>query len=118
MPTEETGGFARTDALYSGFIDQLNKTKGFMICFVQLKNDKNEYFAPNQIGQFPALLCRYVYEDENNGEYTKFVLDAIRDPKKENTSKQQVVPCKYNFETKEVKTLEELDKEEKENKNV
>jgi len=104
--------FARTDKIFSQIVEQLEKTKSFMICFVQLKEDAdNSFFAKNMIGQYPCLVSRYLYEEENSGEFTKFKLDLVRDPK--HNGKQFEIPCKYNFDTKEVLTISEI--EEKEN---
>ena len=107
--------FAKTDKIFNSIIEQLEKTKSFMMCFVQLKDDKdNSFFAPNLIGQFPCLLSRYLYEDENNGEFTKFTLDLTRDPK--HRGKKFEIPCKYDFETKIVSTISEIEEKEKEKK--
>ena len=103
--------FARTDNVFSKLVEKAKRTKSFVICFVQLRNN-NEYFAKDQIGQFPALLCRYMYENEDDGEYTKFQIDLVRDPKILNSKKTFSIPCKYDFNTKEVKTIEEIKGEE------
>lgn len=106
--------FARTDNLFSGLIEKIKKSNSFLICFVQLKNkkdQKNQFFAENQIGQFPALLCRYLYIDENDGTHTKFQIDAVRDPKLLNGKKTFDIPCQYDFYTREVKTIEEIEKD-------
>ena len=99
--------FARTDNVFAKLVEKAKKTHSFLICFVQLKTD-NEFFAKNMIGQFPALLCRYLYEKEDEGTYTKFQIDAMRDPKIMNSKKTFVIPCMYEWNTKEVKTIEEI----------
>lgn len=98
--------FAKTDDLFSGMVEKLNKTQGFMICFVQLKED-DTFFAKNQIGQFPAILARYLYEDESDGTYTKIKLDYVRDAKIK--GKKFEIPCIYNWDTREVKLIEEIE---------
>jgi len=103
--------FARTDNVFAKLIEKAKKTHSFLICFVQLKKD-NTFFAQNMIGQFPALLCRYLYEKDDDGTYTKFQIDAVRDPKILNGKKTFVVPCMYQWNTKEVKTIEEIKKEQ------
>jgi len=99
--------FARTDNVFAKLIEKAKKTHSFLICFVQLKKD-NSFFAQNMIGQFPALLCRYLYEKEDDGTYTKFQIDAMRDPKILNGKKTFEIPCMYDWNTKEVKTIEEI----------
>ena len=41
---------------------------------------------------------RYIYDDERDGTYGKFVIDVIREPKGQ--MKSWEIPCKYNYETK------------------
>lgn len=106
--------FARTDNVFSSLVEKVKKNKGFLICFVQLRTD-DTFFAKDQIGQFPALLTRYVYEDES-GENTKFIIDAARDPKIK--GKKWELPCKYIWETKEVKTVDELQQNEENKINI
>ncbi len=101
--------FTRVDNLFNGFVEKLEKSKGLMVSFVQLKND-DTFFAPNQIGQFPAMLCRYLYEDET-GKHTKFKIDNVREAKVH--GKVFEVPTQYIPETKEVKTIKELEKGDK-----
>lgn len=99
---------AKTDMVFYHLSLQLEKTKGFMIVFQQLKEDGN-YFAPNMCKQFPALACRYFYDNKDDGEYGKFHIDEIREPKIK--TKTYEIPCQYNWETKEVKTIEEVQAE-------
>lgn len=103
--------FARTDNVFAKLVEKAKKTCSFLICFVQLKKD-DSYFAPNMIGQYPAILCRYLYEKEDEGTYTKFQVDAMRDPKIMNGKKTFQIPCIYDWNTKEVKTIEEVKGEE------
>lgn len=100
--------FARTDNLFNEFVDKLEKTQGFMICFVQLK-ENDTFFAPNQVGQFPALLTRYVYQDEKDGTHTKFILDDIREAKLK--MKKFEIPCIYNWDNREVRLISEIKEE-------
>jgi len=100
--------FARTDNVFSSLVEKVKKSRGFLICFVQLRND-DSFFAKDQIGQFPALLTRYVYEDES-GENTKFIIDAARDPKTK--GKKWEIPCRYDWESKEVQRIQDLQQSE------
>jgi len=101
--------FARTDKLFESFVNKLQKTNGLLICFVQLRQE-DTFFAKDQIGQFPCLLSRYVYNNEE-GTDTKFVIDMVRDGKLR--GKQFEIPCQYIWENKEVKTVEEIQGENK-----
>jgi len=100
--------FARTDNVYSDLVEKVKKSKGFLICFAQLR-ENDTFFAGDQIGQFPALISRYMYEDES-GENTKFVIDQARDSKIK--GKKWEIPCKYDWDTKLVHTIEELQNKE------
>jgi len=97
-------GFARTDLLYNGLVEKAEKTNSFLICFVQLKND-DTFFAPSQIGQYPSVLSRYLYESKD-GLHTKFTLDKTRESKMR--GKEFDIPCQYMWDTKEVKRVDEL----------
>jgi hypothetical protein len=96
--------FARTDNVFSSLVEKVKKTRGVLICFVQLRTD-DSYFAKDQIGQFPALLSRYLYEDES-GENTKFAIDSMRDPLIK--GKKWQIPCRYDWDTKIVDTVADL----------
>ncbi len=107
--------FAEVDKLFLHFIEQLDKTHGILIVFMQLKGSKsqnNEWFAPNLVSQFPALSARYIYDNEGDGEYGKFIIDEIRDPKLK--IKTYEIPCQYNWETKELKRIDEIEEESSE----
>ena len=64
---------------------------------MQLKEGSNEWFAPNMVKQYPSLAARYIYLDDT-GLKGKWVLDAIREPKKHN--KTGIIPCTYDWKTK------------------
>lgn len=99
--------FSRTDNSYEMLSEKAQKSNSFLIVFAQLKVD-NSFFAPNQIGQFPALVTKYIYEDEKDGTYTKFEICDVRDGKM--IGKHFEIPCIYNWDTKLLFTKEELEK--------
>jgi hypothetical protein len=101
--------FAETDKIFMRFVEQLHKTNGVLIVFMQLKDD-NTWFAPNMVKQFPSLACKYIYDNEDDGEYGKFKIEVIRDPKLR--IKSHELPCRYNWETKELKRIDELTEED------
>jgi len=101
---------AKTDLIFRHFIEQLDKQGGFLIVFQQLKQD-GEYFAPNMAMQFPSLSTRYLYEKDKDGTYGKFKIDVVRESKTYG-SKVFELPCKYNWETKELQRIDEVKHEE------
>ncbi len=100
--------FARTDNLFDGFVSQLQATNSFMICFVQLR-DSNEFFAKDQLDQFAAFACKYIQEEDNRCQ-SAFHIKKIRDPKMNLNTYQ--IPCKYFWDSKLVKKIEELNAHE------
>ncbi len=100
--------FARTDNLFNSFVDKLEKTKSFMICFVQLRNNDG-FFAPDQIGQFPSLLCKYLRQEPEDRINTHFKFIGVRETKNHIYD----IPCKYEDEGRTVKTVEEIELEKK-----
>ncbi len=91
--------FAKTDKLFMHFMEQLYKTDGVLIVFMQLK-ENNDWFAVNMVKQFPSLATKYIYDVEGDGEYGKFVIEVIREPKIR--IKSYEIPCKYDWETKKL----------------
>jgi len=107
--------FAETDKIFMHFMEQLYKTNGILIVFMQLKGSKsqdNEWFAPNLVSQFPSLSTRYIYDNEGDGEYGKFIIDVIREPKLK--IKTYEIPCFYNWEEKTLIRIDELEQNKKE----
>ncbi len=97
---------SKTDLVFKHFIEQLYKTKGVLIVFMQLKED-NGWFAPNMVKQFPALATKYIYDNDGDGEYGKFQIEVIREAKLR--IKSYEIPCKYNWETKELDMITDED---------
>jgi len=100
--------FAKVDKLFMQFVEQLLKTNGLLIVFMQLKED-DSWFSPNLVNQFPALGAKYLYDNKGNGEYGKFIINPIRDPKIR--AKIYEIPCKYDWETKELKRIIDIEDE-------
>jgi hypothetical protein len=106
--------FAKTADIYESLVNKLEETGSIMIAFVQL-TDKNEWFAPNLIRQFVAMSAKYNYKD-NNGTETQFEINDVRDRK--SSGKKFEIVCRYDESTREVKTIEEVDEEERAKENV
>lgn len=103
--------YAETDKVLKYFVEQLNKTNGFLIIFMQLKDGDN-WFAPNMIHFFPALAARYIYDKVETGYGTTgaWVVDTIRDPK--NHVKGGNLPCTYDWRNKTLNLNGEIDEKE------
>jgi len=93
---------AQTDVVLKHFVEQLYKTNGFLIIFMQLKKS-GDWFAPNMVDQFPALGARYIYEDESDGTKGNWIVDPIREPKQK--YKRVSVPCVYNFDSRRLEMV-------------
>jgi len=96
---------AKTDLVFRHFIEQLDKNKGLLIIFQQLKHD-GSWFAPNMCKQFPSLATRYLYENEGDGTYGKFTIEEVREPTQYG-KKTFELPCIYDWQSKELKRLDE-----------
>jgi len=89
--------FTRTDLIYKRLSEQLSKHGGILIVFVQLKKFVNkqtnevyyDFFAPQQLGQFPSFVCKY----DPNG----FTTNKIRESKRLN--QEVFIPTEYNHES-------------------
>lgn len=88
---------SQSDVVLKHFVEQLHKTKGLLIIFMQLK-ENGEWFAPNMVKQFPALASRYLYDDGSDGTTGKWILDVIREAKFK--SKSASIPCQYDWNAK------------------
>jgi len=77
---------SQTDSVMKYFVEQLFKTNGFLIIFMQIKKN-GEWFAPNMIDQFPTLAARYIYDNDEDGTTGKWLIDVIREAKT-NTNKK------------------------------
>ena len=100
---------AATDTVLKHFVEQLHKTQGFLIIFMQLKTDGN-WFAPNMVEQFPALAAKYLYDKEADGTYGKWQVEAVREPKFK--TKKIAIPCLYDFGTRILTPMDELQADE------
>jgi len=96
--------YAQTDKLYKRFTEQLDRHKGLLIIFVQLKKFKDnkgeeryDYFAPNMLDMFPSFVCKYLYKD-TDGINSFFETTKIRESR---TGLQHIIiPTTFNPETK------------------
>lgn len=107
--------FAEVDKLLMRFAEETYRTQSFMIVFMQLKQNE-DWFSVNMVKQAPALATKYMYTGEpSDNDYMtwgEFVIEGdIRRPK--TRKKYAKIPCKFIYETGELKTLDEIDREEK-----
>lgn len=107
--------YAETDKLFKHFAEQLVKNNGILIAMVQLR-ENGKFFAQDLIKQFPAFIARYFYDNDEDGSSGYFLVDYIREPK---INRRIVkIPCRYFWQNKELKRVDELENEcilEKEN---
>lgn len=93
------GDFTQTDNTFEHFSKQLKIHRGFLIILTQIRTSDNKFFAPDQVANFGALVCKYLWG--NNGidnENTYFLTTKIRDSK---INKQIItLPCFYEHSTK------------------
>ena len=52
--------FAEVDKIFRHFTEQLAKTGGILIVFMQLKESDGSWFSNNLVKQFPALCTKYL----------------------------------------------------------
>ena len=99
--------YADTDKLFQYFAHQLVKNGGLLYVFAQLKENK-DFFAKNMVSMFPALVSRYFYNINGEGEDVPtegyFQVDYIREPKMR--GKHATVPCRYDWDTKRLNKVE------------
>ena len=95
--------YALTDKIYKYFAEQLVKKGGLLIVFAQLMQN-GDFFAKNMIDLFPAFVVKFLSEDET-GINSYFQITKIREPRLK--MKYGKIPCIYDFETKELKMIDE-----------
>lgn len=94
------GDFSKMDNTFEHFHEQLKKHRGFLICFVQIRDDKDgTFFAKDQISNYSALSCKFLYQNGNNTN-PYFQTTKIRDSK--NGKQYQTIPLKYDFASKKL----------------
>lgn len=108
--------YAEVDKIFKHFTEQLDKYKGFLIVFMQLK-DNGDWFSPNLTRLFPTLSVKYIYDDEGDGTYGRFQSTEVREII--GKAKNFAIPCRYDWDSKQLIRIEdEVNKEPKdENEN-
>ena len=97
---------AQTDTILKHFCEQLFKTNGFLIIFMQLKQSGG-WFAPNMVEQFPALGARYLYKNDADGTEGAWNIDCMREAKMK--CKTHKVDCVYNWDAKTLNRIDEVE---------
>ena len=98
--------YASTDKLYKRFAEQLSKQGGVLIVFVQLR-DNGSFFAPDMLEMFPAVVAKFLYEDDE-GQESYFQLTKIRESKIKG-QRFGKIGCRYNWDKRELQTLDEYE---------
>ena len=70
---------AETDTVLKHLNDELQRKRGILIIFTQLKQD-NGYFAPNLIDHFPTFAARY-FQDNDTHTAGHWQADKIKEPR-------------------------------------
>jgi hypothetical protein len=96
--------FTATPVVFQHLSDEMRNKGGIMIVFSQLRDDFR-WFAPDLVKQFARFSARYLYDD-NEGIIGHFDCDKITDPK--GHSQTAVIPCIFDFDTREVKLKNQL----------
>jgi len=83
---------AETDTVLKHINDELQRKRGILIIFSQLKQDYS-WFAPNLIDHFPTFAARYIQEDEmhTTGHWQ---CDKVKEAKP--NFNNYPIPCEYN----------------------
>ncbi len=89
-----------TDSIFKFFTEEMSRKGGILVIFMQLK-ENGDWYAPNMVIQMPALAARY-FMDAEDGSSGHWQVDKLRDPR--GNYRNSVINCKYDFETKELKT--------------
>lgn len=87
---------AETDNVLKKLNDELQRKKGILVIFTQLKED-HSWFAPNLIEHYPTFAAR-LFQDNIEQTVSHFQCDKIKEPKGNFTS--FILPCEYNSETR------------------
>jgi hypothetical protein len=93
---------AETDTVLKHLNDELQRKRGILVIFTQLKKDY-EYFAPNLIDHFPTFAARYIQDNDSHSE-GHFQCDKIKEPRANYTT--FILPCEYNHQTRVFKPKE------------
>lgn len=100
--------FKNTHLTFGHFSQQLDKQGGFLIVFLQLKED-GSWFAINLVDWFAVLAVKYFQDEDSDGSSGYFDIGKVRDRIcKKRVSK---IPCKFNWETKELIRADEIKNE-------
>lgn len=94
----------KTDTIFKFFTEEMSRKGGILVIMMQLK-ESGDWYAPNMVIQMPALAARYIMDAED-GSTGHWDINKLRDPK--GNYRNSTIPCKYNFETKELTTTDGL----------
>ncbi len=103
--------FKDTHLTLGHYCNQLDKHSGILIIMVQLK-ENGDFFAPNLLNLFPALSVKYLYDADVNGMSGYFEVNKVREAIRQ--KRVTKIPCKYNWDTKELLRVDEIKEDIKE----
>lgn len=105
--------YSETDTIFEKLNEEIQKQGGVLIVFMQLRKSSEEFFAKDLVEFYPALVAKFLQREGTAGVDSYFETIKIREVKVRGASQNQVINCRFDFDTKELKTLNELEAEGK-----
>jgi hypothetical protein len=87
---------AETDMVFKQLAETVLEKKALLVIFMQLK-ENGDWFAPNMVKQYPALVCKYLFDtdDRTKGHW---IVEKVREP----IGNVRKIPCLFNLTTAEL----------------
>ena len=104
--------YSETDTIFEKLNDELQKQGGLLIVLMQLRRSSGDFFAKDLVEFYPALVAKFI-QKEGSGSESYFETIKIREARVRGAPQNQIINCKFDFDTKELKTLNELELEGK-----
>lgn len=105
IETTQDFGFAQLNLLFQKIVQKAHESNSIFICFIQIRKS-GEAFAKDLTDLHASLFCKYQYKNPEGTE-TEFKIEKVRDEKIRN--KRFSIPCVFDYDTREVFTVEELE---------
>jgi hypothetical protein len=106
-PTE----YSDTDVIFEKLNEEIQKQGGVLIVLMQLRKSSGDFFAKDLVEFYPALVSKFVQRENSYESYFETI--KIREVRVRGASQNQIINCRFDFDTKELKTLNELETEGK-----
>jgi len=103
---DQAEDFAKTQSILKHFNEEMRRSGGILVIFVQIRKTTHEWFAPDLINTYPAFAARFIWDDNDIGLVSHFSCDKIRNPIGHYST--AIKETYFNFETKEIKLKNNL----------